>query len=119
MSKLKLIPSTTSFLTGGSGKQPEAFTVVRFPTDTSALNQSEITFIRKLLVLAEEAVDDHKQELTEYREVLWKQCDKDNPDTLDEFEEMNRIKDAVRKMRKDKKTIANIFTKLKRQSKVQ
>ena len=118
MSKLKLIPSTTSFLTGGSGK-PEAFTVVRFPTDNSALNQSEITLIRKLLVLAEEAVDDHKQELTEYREVLWKQCDKDNPDTLDEFEELNRVKSAIKKMRKDKCTIASIFSKLKAQSKVQ
>lgn len=119
MSKLKLIPSTTSFLTGGSGKQPEAFTVVRFPTDTSALNQSEISLIRKLLVLAEEAVDDHKKELTEYREVLWKQCDKDNPDTLDEFEELNRVKSAIKKMRKDKKTIASIFSKLKSQSKKQ
>lgn len=118
MSKLQLIPSTTSFLTGGSGK-PEAFTVVRFPTDRSALNQSEISLLRKILLLTEEAVDDHKQDLTEYREVLWKQCDKDNPDTLDEFEELNRVKSAIKKMRKDKKTIASIFSKLKQQSKVQ
>lgn len=120
MSKIKMIPSTVSILEGGSGTAPELFTVIRWPAvDKHSLNQSEIDFLRKLLVLAEEAIDDYKAEATDYRESLWMTCDENNPETLDAFVELNKVKSSLKKLRKDKKTITSIFTKLKAQSKVQ
>lgn len=116
MSKITTIPSTVSVLCGGSGA-PEAFIVLKYPTDKAALNQAEISFIKKLLYLTEEAIDEHKQELQEYREVLWNNCDKENPDTEDAFRELNKVKNELKKLRTAKHKIQNIYTKIKAQSK--
>lgn len=114
-SKLKIIPSTVSIIEGGSGVQ-EAFVLIRQPMNNQ-FNQSELDFIKLILGLTSESVNEVKQELQDYREVLWNNCDKENPDTEDAFLELNRVKNQLKKLRVAKHKIQNIYTKIKAQSK--
>lgn len=118
MSKLQTIPSTVSLLEGGSGK-PEVFTVIRFPkTDDLMFTQSEISLIRKWMLVINEAYDESKLELTDYKEKLWQGCNPDDSKTEDTFIELNKAKDKLRKLRKEQKQLNSIFTKLKKQNKI-
>lgn len=114
-SKLKIIPSTVSIIEGGSGKQ-EAFVLIRQPMNNQ-FNQSELDFIKYMLGLLSESVNEVKQDLQEYREVLWNNCDKADPDTEDAFIELNLVKNKLKKLRTAKHKIQNVYTKIKKQSK--
>lgn len=114
-SKLKIIPSTVSIIEGGSGKQ-EAFVLIRQPMNNQ-FNQSELDFIKLILGVASEECNEVKLDLQMYREHLWNRCDKSDPDTEDDFIELNLVKNELKKLRTAKHKIQNIYTKIKLQSK--
>jgi hypothetical protein len=84
----------------------------------SMLNQSEIKFMQQFLKLTDQAVVETRNDLVHLRELLWCSCDKQEPESIHSFRELNKVKNQLRKLRKVRATIASINSKLKSQSKV-
>ncbi len=109
------IKHTVSVLEGGNGRSTKRKSVKR--TDQSQLTASEITFLKELLELADKAIKDTKNEMTNLRELLWESCDKADADSYPAFKELNKVKNQLRKLRTARHKVANINLKLKQQYK--
>ena len=127
MTKLNLTPTpeVTPTILGGSGKR--AFDGIKVGLinirgldkyqSKEKFNQSELTFIRKMMLLAEEAIQEQKEELTILREKLWNACDKEDITTASTFKTLNQVKNDLKKIRKLKRTIVSVNQKVKKQTK--
>jgi len=123
MTKLNITTAQepTPTILGGSGKR--AFDGMKVglikinSKDPVKFSQAELTFIRKLMLVAEEAMNEEQEYLTELREKLWQQCDKEDVSTSSEFKTLNKVKTEIKKIRKLKRTIVSINQKVKKQTK--
>lgn len=103
----KVVPT----LEGGTGKYP----TLKIANESNFIfSKADLDLIATLMRITDQAMVDEKKELTSIREMLWKSCDKDNPETFEVFKGLNRVKNKLRKVKKMRHQIAKINVKIKK-----
>jgi hypothetical protein len=73
-----------------------------------------VRFMQDFLTMSEGSMDDVKN----YVQTLWQECNPDDPDTEHAFQELNDVRGLQRKLKKQHKTLATIQHKLKQARKL-
>lgn len=115
---ISLVSKPVPVIEGGTGL------TAAFPALTSTwkkkrlakqFNHSELTLLAKFMKLTLDTMKEMYNEGKQVREELWQKCNPDNPDTRWAFDDLNKIKAELKKLKRDIKTTESILLKIKKQ----
>lgn len=84
--------------------------------NTKQFNHSELAMLSTLAKIALDAMQEVQQEDKELRELLWSKCNPEDEGTRQVFDDMNKVKTNLKKLKKQIKTTESILLKLKKQT---